>query len=195
MVVEGVPSDPSMRDWGVSGDDGMADVPYTRTCRSLSWTYKRIASTELIPCLARHAAYLARSAAVLVLSVTGASPDTACLCNAYNSKRSRFCRQILFFRRRGSRSRASENLCETSDKRKRLFASSNASNPLRRHTHLHTIMMCAILHQNNQITSKRTEGVLAGFHPFMKLALVRKVDVKSPAVAVLLPSTMMILLL
>jgi hypothetical protein len=39
-------------------------------------------------------------------------------------------------------------------------------------------------------TSVRTDGVLAGFHPFMKLALARKVALMSPPPLLAVESTM-----
>jgi hypothetical protein len=97
---------------GVLSGVGVEDVPYTRSCRSDSATYILIASWAGMPCLALHAEYLARSAAVDVLSVTGASPDTACLCSAYSSRRSRFCfssrREVGRYRGRFARETISE---------------------------------------------------------------------------------------
>jgi hypothetical protein len=64
--------------------------PYTRICRSASNMYSLIASSVPVPDLARQAWYFDFSACVAwVLNDAGASPDTACLCNAYSSSLSR----------------------------------------------------------------------------------------------------------
>ena len=89
--------------------------PYTRTCRSASEMYWRMADTVSVPLMARHAVYLARSAAVkfalVLLLEEGASPDTACLCHAYSSRRSRFCKK-----NRNTKSQTKKeymNICES----------------------------------------------------------------------------------
>jgi hypothetical protein len=79
-----------------------AIVPYTCCCRSHSSTYRVMASLFVMPCFVRHATIFALSATDNVSSLEvcgGASPVTACLCNAYNSSRSRFCIMMLQWER------------------------------------------------------------------------------------------------
>lgn len=75
-------------------------VPYVATCRSASARYPFIASCCVNPLLLFHALILARSAGVSEDgggSFNGASPDTACLCRPYSSRRSRLEGQLAGF--------------------------------------------------------------------------------------------------